>query len=255
MVSMDQAQHELTFEESLKEVMQTLPPVIRDYLAQGKYTAAAQGLMSKYGLRINQGGVLERELMLLMMGVEDPDEFMATLKSEAMLPEDIVRQIMVDLNQNIFMPLREEMMKSGTGNEPQVAPPSPRVAEGTAWGSAPLPPQSTIIPANPSMPVRDDEFNLMKRVAPVRPAAPAAPRPPMPAHIAPLPPKTILPPRSVTAPAAAGTSLKDVLAAVTKVSAPALPRAPQGAMTDASKLLEDREEPHIEFHQAPPPEV
>src|SRR5574337_1116175 len=57
-------QTELTLEDSLKQVLGTLPPVIRDYITQEKYTAAAQNLMRQYKLRIDQGGVLERELLL-----------------------------------------------------------------------------------------------------------------------------------------------------------------------------------------------
>ena len=81
---MDQ-QPELTLEESMKQVMQTLPPVIRNYLVQEKYTPVAMSLANKYGLRVDQSGVLEREIMLLLMGVENPTEFAEALTEEAKL--------------------------------------------------------------------------------------------------------------------------------------------------------------------------
>lgn len=118
---MDQNQPELTLEESIKQVMQTLPPVIRTYLAQGKYTMVAKGLMTKYGLRIDQGGVLEREIMLLLMGIENPDEFTQALVEEAHVDPKAVADIVQDINTQIFVPLREEEMKSKTANAQSAA--------------------------------------------------------------------------------------------------------------------------------------
>src|SRR3989338_895098 len=118
---MNQDQPELSLDESMKQVMETLPPVIRAYLAQGKYTPVAKGLMAKYGLRIDQAGVLEREIMLLLMGIENPDEFTKTLTEEAKLNKQSVDGITQDVNTQIFVPLREEMRK-GSGKVEQHTP-------------------------------------------------------------------------------------------------------------------------------------
>ncbi len=128
---------EPTLEDSLKQVMRTLPPVIRTYLAQGKYTPVAKGLMAKYTLRIDQGGVLEREIMLLLMGVEDPADFTKTLAEEAGLDPKTIGSIAQDVNEQIFAPLRAEMMKSGMAAE-QAAPSAPRPAEAFGIGGAPV---------------------------------------------------------------------------------------------------------------------
>lgn len=133
---MNKDQQELTLEESVKQVMQTLPPVIRDYLSRGKYTPIARSLMAKYGLRIDQGGILERGMMLLLMGIEDPAEFSKALVEEAKLDQQTVNGIMQDINEQIFVPLRDEMRK--------VAPSAPEVAK-------PIVPQPQQ-PAKPSVP-------------------------------------------------------------------------------------------------------
>lgn len=113
-----------SFDESVAQVMQTLPPVIRTYLAQGKYTMVTKGLMTKYGLRIDQGGVLEREIMLLLMGIENPDEFTQALVEEARIDPKAVANIVQDINTQIFVPLREEEMKSkAAGVQPIAAQP------------------------------------------------------------------------------------------------------------------------------------
>lgn len=192
---MDQ-QREPTFEESVKEVMQTLPPPIRQYLSQGKYSIVAKNLMRKYGLHIDQGGVLEREIMLLLMGIENPDEFAASLKSEAALSEDVVKNIMTDVNQEIFIPLQKEMRNAGSQMQPKkfVAPssaprmspsipryaPSPTQHPSVSSNSAPLPPKmampqpktaSVIAPPLTMLPLGEEQKERISNIAP-RPSAP-----------------------------------------------------------------------------------
>ncbi len=197
--------------------MQTLPPPIRNYLTQGKYTAVARNLTAKYGLRIDQAGVLEREIMLLLMGIETPDEFAASLKSDARLTDDVVRTIMSDANQQIFVPLREEMMKAGVGT----TPPAPPVRKPEIPSVKPE--------AGPGQP--ESHFHLQNKIS-----APSAPqntpsRPPM---VPPRPPAPSEP--------SARPGLRDALAAITGA-----PKEPEN-----EKLLEDHEEPHIEFNKTPP---
>ena len=211
---------EPTFEDSLKEVMQTLPPVIRTYLTQGKYTAVAKTLMAKYDLRIDQGGVLEREIMLLLMGVEDPNEFVKALSEEAGLSQQVINGISQDVNEQIFTPLRAEEMKGGMAAG-QPAPSAPRPAEAFGVGGAPVAAEQP-----------QKYFHLENKIAlPVRPAA-AAPAPRPQASPAPLP----------RAPQSGGT-LGDVVRSI-------LP--PQEPL-ESSALLEDHEEPHIEINKIPTP--
>lgn len=166
---MNQDQQELTLEESVKQVMQTLPPPIRDYLSRGKYTPVAKELMAKYGLRIDQGGILERGMMLLLMGIEDPAEFSKALVEEAKLDQQAVNGIMQDINEQIFVPLREEMRKGSvpapTASKPIVAP-APSAAT-----------PRVLIPAPPvrKPALRDVLASVMK--APTAPAAQIIPTP------------------------------------------------------------------------------
>lgn len=137
---MDQTQ-QLTLDESVKQVMQTLPPPIREYLASGKYSIVANSLMTKYGLRVDQGGVLEREIMLLLMGIENPTEFTKSLDEEAHLDQKTINSISQDVNNQIFMPLREQLRRQ-TGSEPRPQ------ASGMRSGAT-----ATPTPARPSAPV------------------------------------------------------------------------------------------------------
>lgn len=104
----------------MKEVLRALPSVIRAYLSEEKYTPVVKELMATHGLRLDQGGVLEREVMLLLMGVESPEEFVQALIDEAKIQEDVVGEIVEDINTKIFVPLREEERKESVAGKSEV---------------------------------------------------------------------------------------------------------------------------------------
>jgi len=214
---MDQNQPELTFEESMKQVMKTLPPLIRDYLVQGKYTPIARSLMTKYALRIDQGGVLEREIMLLLMGVESPTEFTEALAEEAKLTKLVIDGIVQDVNNLIFMPLRTEEEKSGMGASAQ-APVKPMVP------TVPSRPIAPVVTAPRSAVASGVEAPRPTVVATSRPVVVAAP------HIAPLPPKTVMPISSAA-------TLGDVMRSILPTPVPEL------KTVKSINLLADHEEP------------
>ncbi len=212
---MNPDQPELTLDESVKQVMQTLPPVIRTYLAQGKYTVVAKTLMAKYGLRVDQAGVLEREIMLLLMGIENPDEFIQALVEEAKLDKKIVDGSVQDVNTQIFIPLRQEEMKSEQMKKetPVSAPASSPVS---------IPPVSVPPTSTSSAAGNESHFHLENKI--------------------PLPPTSASVPMSPSAtpfPRAAGSAQRPAMIA------PARP-------INSNTLLEDHEEPHIEFSKTIP---
>lgn len=171
---MDQAQQDLTLDESIKQVMQTLPPLIRAYLAQGKYTGVAKSLMAKYGLRIDQGGVLEREIMLLLMGIENPDEFTQALVEEARLDQKTISSIVQDINVQIFIPLREEEMRGEENKDiKNPTPANPRF---------PQRPQSPTIPVH-----LENKISLPPKMP--------TPVPPVPEQLKPMPQVAIAAPK------------------------------------------------------------
>ena len=136
---MNQVQKELTFDESVAQVMQTLPPVIRNYLAQEKYTPVTRSLMMKYHLRTDQGGVLEREIMLLLMGIESPAEIIQMLTEEARLDQQTINGIMQDVNEQIFIPIRERMRNAGSNVQQPVRNAAAQPPRPQQQVNAPLP--------------------------------------------------------------------------------------------------------------------
>lgn len=148
---------ELTLEQSAAEVMRTLPPVIRNYVTQGKYTPVAQNLMRQYKLRIDQGGVLEREILMLLLGLEDPAEFVKSLIEEGGLDKAVVDTLTRDINNQIFIPLRAEEMKAASAAKAQEGQePHFKLQNKIPLPSRPLPPRPVApapsVAARPAIP-------------------------------------------------------------------------------------------------------
>lgn len=147
---MDPNQSNLNVEDSVKEVLKTLPPVLRAYVSQRRYVPVVQSLVRTYNLRVDQGGVLEREILFLLMGIENPDEFIDALVVEGSIPKQTVNNIVQDVNTQIFVPLRAEER----GNVGQTLKPS-------------VPPSES-----------QSHFHLQNKIAPPpRPAGPPVSRP------------------------------------------------------------------------------
>jgi hypothetical protein len=175
---MDTPQTEQSFDENVKQIMEDLPPVIRAYLEQGKYSVVTKNLMAKYSLRIDQGGILEREIMLLIMGIEDPTEFVTALISEASIADDTARQILTDVNQEIFVPLRDGMRKGqGAVSTPPTLQSEPRPKGVGAVMTNVRPASAPLTPPPPPAPPAPAPVATVFRPAP-RPMSPSAPTPP-----------------------------------------------------------------------------
>lgn len=206
--------------------MAAAPQIVQDAVTNAATEQTLNQISKQYNLHVDVAGLLEKLTRYMLIGYTSPEEFLRELLSARVADKD-ARQIMTDINQKIFVPLRAKMMDSNTATIP------PKPAVPTAMTSKPeipaVRPQSTmpVVPPKPVMPIvspapktevpnqAGSYFHLENKI-PVTPAPkPAMPFPPRPAQ-GNLPPKAFLP-------------------------RPAM----LGAMTalPANRMLEDHEEP------------
>lgn len=257
---MDQDQTTPNIEESIAQMMQSLPPTVRAYLEQERYSSIARTLTTKYTLAGNQPVILEREMMLLLMGVENPGEFAAALKDEAMLSDDVVQNIMTDVNQEVFIPLQEEIKKEAEAMRLEQMK--------NEVMSVPIPTRSEETPVAPQ---KAEEVPLPQKAPEVvLPRWTYAPPPQSPSYLYPEPEKKknlsggSAQPASNTGravPSAPPEPAKDIMIntpfMAPKKNINLLARnGPTPVKPIAGeKLLEDHEESHIEFNKAPAPRI
>lgn len=175
-------------DQEIDTAMKMASKIIQDKIADpSEFVEIIKSFQTTYNLHLDTLGIIAEMTRNMLLGLVNPQEFLQELIT-AGIPANDAKAIMTEINQKIFVPLREQMRKESVGTTPQ----QPR---------------------------------------PITQTAP-------------------LPQRPVSQPVArrnVGPSLRDVLSAVTNVSKPAV----------SEKLLEDHEEPHIEFRAPaqhfPPP--
>lgn len=185
--------------EQFLKAYQNAPDIVQAVFDAELTTQIIVGLEDKFQLHIDVAGLLGREVGYMLLGLVNPQEFLNELIT-AGIPDKDAREIITEINQKIFMPLREEMRK-GLGAEvksPQAQSAAPSAAPRPMISAQQRPPQT---------------FTRAPKYVPPRPAvAFDGERPP-----------------------------------------PALREGSQTSPNSGKELLEDHEEPHIEFTKATAP--
>jgi|SRR3989344_949367 len=207
----------------------TAPQPVRDVIEDVQTALYIAELGQKYSLHIDKIGMLAELNRNMLLGLVGPEEFLQELVAAGIQDKD-AREIMTEINQKIFVPLREQMKKRPpTATEP-VKPVAPQMAPSRPMGApAPLYARPTQAPGVVGPPPQSPSYFHLENKIPAPPKAmqgavpvrstQSSGRPPI-SNSAPLPPKSVLPPR---------------------------------AGLDPKRLLEDHEEPHIDIKGAETP--
>lgn len=164
---------ELSLEQSIGLLLSQVPKPIQDFVLN-KLSAKTQKLADKHQLHVDQAGVLQRDLLLMLLGKQEPADFSRSLV-EAGIPEATAQSLLLDINEEIFKPLR----KLEQSPESQVTAP---VINSPAYRE-PIPEPSPVTP-----------------VAPVEHTPPTPPPPPPPVWQPPYPQTAPPPPQFVPMP-------------------------------------------------------
>lgn len=144
---------EVTLEEALSTLVSEVPGPIQDFLLSPKRNETIFRLSQKYGLHTDTAGVFERAFLSMLLGVSTPQEFITDLTS-AGLPEVTVNGLMEDVNQEVFIPLRNAERLAATQPVPEpvmTAPLVPPPSFTPVTQAPPLPPaQPVVVPPAPA---------------------------------------------------------------------------------------------------------
>jgi hypothetical protein len=166
-----------------------LPYQIREFIATDSVGTITLTVGKTYNLHVDTIGALERETTNMLLGLINPEQFVAELKS-AGIPQESIPNIVAELNTKIFVPLREKMRnpspedaESGESEEnaaPSVAtvPVAPVAAPVSLQPVPPITSQpiTPLAPATPSpSPVAQPSARPAPVITPVVPIAPITP--------------------------------------------------------------------------------
>lgn len=111
--------------ENFDELFRKLPEDLQSAIVSVDSFEKIQALGKKYKLHIDKVALLGDETGLVMFGITHPKDFMDNLKRRLEMPEETARELVADINEQIFGPIRGSMKKMSdeqkeTNNKQQI---------------------------------------------------------------------------------------------------------------------------------------
>ncbi len=105
-------------EEKIDKRLETIPNNIKGVVQKSNYQETLYAIGKEYNLTVSQMDAVESVVVGLINGTVHSDEFESTLKGNLKLPEDVMRKLASDIQEKIFMKIRELLKQSAVpGNE------------------------------------------------------------------------------------------------------------------------------------------
>ncbi len=135
--------------ELLRKQYEKLPDGLKKALMDANLPAQIQNIIKKHDLRIDQGGVIEDQTMLVLLGLEHPDNFVSGLVRSLAFPLEKVAAIAQDVSDQIFQPVKELLIHAYT--DPNTVP-EVVISEPPAVSQVPPTSVPTPTPVTPPVP-------------------------------------------------------------------------------------------------------
>ncbi|MDE2071358.1 MAG: hypothetical protein KGI70_01325 [Patescibacteria group bacterium] len=156
---------EQDIEQKIMTRMAQLPQNVRDAIASADMSTKIREIGTRNRLHIDQIGELEDEVLMVMLGFTPLDTFPAHLSEKLNTPKEMSETLAKELNDTVFLPIRENMKKPAEGaapTEPLNATPQEAVRSGV--GAAPVAPTpkvaivgpTTALPKAPASPLAQE---------------------------------------------------------------------------------------------------
>jgi hypothetical protein len=85
-----------------EEYIQDLPKEVQNFLQDGEWENRVTEVAKKYELKENQSEKLKDEVSLLLIGIDNPDQFTEEIKKNLNISEILSEQIISDLENRVF---------------------------------------------------------------------------------------------------------------------------------------------------------
>lgn len=98
-----------TLDEIIDERFTELPQAVQDALTDVGVEQKLRVLSSSYKLHLDQWVLLENEIMLTLLGIEDPKNMAKNISKEVGIDDATAQKLVADIAVQIFKPIREQM--------------------------------------------------------------------------------------------------------------------------------------------------
>jgi hypothetical protein len=139
----------------LKEALANLPEVIRNAITSADLEKQLRAVSETHQLHIDQWAKLENEVMLTLLGFQDPVNLAANIQSEVGVSADIAATLAKDISTIVFEPIRQELerqLEHPEAQEKQVSATEATREVILAEESGGPPAPAAVLPATPPAP-------------------------------------------------------------------------------------------------------
>ena len=103
----------------LKKHFKRLPEKLQHAITASTAPEKLRAIAEEYKLHLDQGQALENETYLVMLGIEESDDYEKNIKRELRVDSETAEKIASAVGKEIFLPIRDAL-KELTGGEPQI---------------------------------------------------------------------------------------------------------------------------------------
>lgn len=100
-----------TIQEQLAERFESLPKSVQDAVTSADVEKKLRALSQKHKLHLDQWVLLENEIMLTLLGIEEPENMSKNIEREVRVTPEVAQNIVNDIAVLIFAPIRESLQK------------------------------------------------------------------------------------------------------------------------------------------------
>jgi len=99
-------------EQIIQDRFSELPEAVQNAVTDASVEEKLRALAEKYKLHLDQWVLLENEIMLTLLGLEDPEDMAKNVAKEVNIAEELAQEIVNDIAVQVFKPIREQMQGS-----------------------------------------------------------------------------------------------------------------------------------------------
>lgn len=100
----------------IQEQFQKLPKSLQDAILAVDLHDKMKVISEKHKLLIDKAAIFENETMLIMLGLESHTDYTDNLKKELRISDEQAQEIAKDVNEQIFLPIRESLKEMENKN-------------------------------------------------------------------------------------------------------------------------------------------
>jgi hypothetical protein len=108
--------------EQLKKIFKSLPEDLQEAITSVESAQILSEIGNKFKLHIDQQSILGEETGYVLLGVSDPMEFVSSLSTKIGIDRTIASQIVSEINEKIFVKIKESLRQIHSGTRPPVTP-------------------------------------------------------------------------------------------------------------------------------------